>query len=235
MEIIRYKGFLANAYFIKDGETVYAVDTTDTAGRDFFLENCERAGITPEQISLIIITHGHVDHFANLPVMKELTKAPVLCHKRAERFLVNGLPPEVVARTPIGEMSLQIMATMKEKPGGAPPRVIPDILIEGEYDLSPWGIPGRIIETCGHSDNDISVILPNKEAIIGDIFAAPGVEKDGVMTYFTYPGGNFTEAEASIEKLLQEDTEKFWLGHGDPCDRAYLAKALQEEKALDRQ
>ena len=98
MEIIRYKGFLANAYFIKDGETVYAVDTTDTAGRDFFLENCERAGITPEQISLIIITHGHVDHFANLPVMKELTKAPVLCHKRAERFLVNGLPPEVIAK-----------------------------------------------------------------------------------------------------------------------------------------
>ena len=231
MEIISYKGFIANAFFVKDGETVYAVDTTDMHGEEFFLEQCEKAGIRPEQIKLIIITHGHVDHFANLPAMKKLTGAPVLCHKKAERFLTNGLPPEVIARTHIGEICLMVMAKMKEGPGGVPPKVTPDILVEGDVDLSPWGIPGKIIETPGHSDNDISIIFPNKEAVIGDLFAAPGMEENGVMSCFMYPGARFEEAEESVEKLLKEDAEKFWLGHGKPCDRAYIEKLLSEEKA----
>ena len=55
------------------------------------------------------------------------------------------------------------------------------------------------------------------------------------MTYFTYPGGTFEEAERSVERLLAEDIDTFWLGHGDPYDKDYLRKALQEEKALDWQ
>ncbi|MCR5299714.1 MAG: hypothetical protein K6D92_02315 [Erysipelotrichaceae bacterium] len=46
-----------------------------------------------------------------------------------------------------------------------------------------------------------------------------------------YPGARFEEAGESVEKLLQEDAGKFWLGHGKPCDRAYIEKLLHEEKA----
>ena len=143
MEVIKYKGMIANGYFIKDGDRVYAVDTGDIPDEGFFLKCCADAGIKPSQIRLIIITHGHVDHFANLPAMKELTGAPVLCHKKAARYLENGLQPDVVARTMIGEACLKIMAKMEHKPGGDPPKVMPDILVEGETDLGAWAFRER--------------------------------------------------------------------------------------------
>ncbi|MBQ6574911.1 MAG: hypothetical protein IJL90_02255, partial [Lachnospiraceae bacterium] len=65
--------------------------------------------------------------------------------------------------------------------------------------------------------------------VIGDLFAAPGMESTGVMAYFTYPGGTFEEAEESVAKLLQNDIDRFWLGHGDPCTKEELTSALETE------
>ena len=84
-EVIQYTIGMSNGFLIRQDETVLAVDGGGEMNGDAFRKVCEDNGIDCKKIKLIILTHGHVDHFVNLGVIKELTGAPLLCHKKAER------------------------------------------------------------------------------------------------------------------------------------------------------
>lgn len=100
--IIQYTSGMANGFFIV-GKEIIAVDTGSEYGEDVFSQICDEKGINPKSIKLIVISHGHVDHFMNVVAMKKMTGAPVLCRKEAERFLKNGLFPEIEGRNELGK------------------------------------------------------------------------------------------------------------------------------------
>jgi glyoxylase-like metal-dependent hydrolase (beta-lactamase superfamily II) len=101
-EVIQYTVGMSNGFFIRNGKTVVAVDSGGEPGKDVFLKVCSDNNVVPRDIRLLIVTHGHVDHFVNIGPMKELTGAPILCHKEAARFLRGGLSPQVFGRNQAG-------------------------------------------------------------------------------------------------------------------------------------
>jgi glyoxylase-like metal-dependent hydrolase (beta-lactamase superfamily II) len=47
--------------------------------------------------------------------------------------------------------------------------VEPDILMKNEFDLSEYGINGKIVHTPGHTEDSITIILDNGEMLLGDL------------------------------------------------------------------
>ncbi len=45
----------------------------------------------------------------------------------------------------------------------------PNKVFKDEFDLSSYGINGKLIHTPGHTNSSISVVLNNGDAIVGDM------------------------------------------------------------------
>lgn len=231
MAIVKqYFSGIANGYFVID-EAAIAIDTGSVHSEAAMRRLFNDAGIDPQSIKLIIITHGHVDHFSNLPAMKSLTGAPVLCHREAAPALVEGALPHVVGRTSAGKALVE-----KRKAEGFPvcyaPKVTPDLIIDQEFDLHPWGINGVVLPTPGHSKGCISVVLDSGETFCGDLFAQAPNNVAPEPAYFTYPGGTDQEVAQSLQTLLRRNAQVFYSGHGGPFSRTVVEKALAEEDSL---
>lgn len=227
-EVIQYTIGMANGFLIRQGETVLAVDGGGDMDGDAFRRICEENGIDCGKIKLIILTHGHVDHFVNLGAVKELTGAPLLCHKKAEKDVREGLEPRVFGRNQVGKAVMEIQKKMGN-PISVIPKVEPDILIEGDYDLKPWGVDGKLVETPGHSVDSISVLLDSGDVIVGDLIAAPpGGE---VCLAFLTDTADGNETLYKSVNMVLEHARCIYSGHGGPYTPEEVMAAMEKDKA----
>ncbi|MCR5785836.1 MAG: MBL fold metallo-hydrolase [Eubacterium sp.] len=233
-KIIQYLCGMSNGYILKCKEGYIAIDCGSEYDISIFKNVLSENNINPEEIKLIIVTHGHCDHFVNADEMKKLTGAPLLCHKEAVLSLTTPLYPDVHARNEVGYKLLNEMT-----PDGEPcpilPPVTPDIVIGNEdYDLSDYGIDAKIIYTPGHSLGCISIITGEREAFVGDILQekVPGCGSPPGVAYFTYTD-DLEEANkltfASCDRLLKE-ADIFYSGHSGPFIRQEIQKCIDDAK-----
>lgn len=104
-QVEAFPGLVANIYLIDDGERLILVDCGsgwDKSNRQFvegFQALQDRFGVafTMADIDLILITHGHMDHFGGLPFVRQQTEAPVGVHVLDRRVLSNYEERVVVA------------------------------------------------------------------------------------------------------------------------------------------
>jgi glyoxylase-like metal-dependent hydrolase (beta-lactamase superfamily II) len=228
-KVIKVEAGMSNMYFVRGRKTI-VVDSGALQGTDPFLEICTKNSVDPRDISLIVITHGHVDHFLNAGVIREVTNAPILCHKNAEEAIREGLLPDAYSkgRTTIGAIVIQ---DIREHGGPISnvPKTSCDIVIEGDYDLTPWGVAGKIIETPGHTNGCVSVVLDTREAFVGDLIVEPpGTGKCG-LPFLQYIGSTDTQVYASVMRLL-ELADTFYSRHGGPFTREEVLQAVEEDK-----
>lgn len=100
-------------------------------------------GVDPADVSLIILTHGHIDHFGSAAELHRLTGAPVAGHiadlgpYRTGRVREPYLPTGPMGRLMDRNKNLHVQAEPVE----------PGVLINGETRLEDFGIAGRIIPT----------------------------------------------------------------------------------------
>jgi len=229
-KIIKYQSDMSNGYFIIGEKGVIAVDTGAEMGADAVRRILSEAGIKPEEITLIFITHGHVDHFMNIQAWVDVTGAPVMCHEEAKRFIVEGLLPDVdiEGRTRMGKEMWEAQQKMGNPIDHAPTGPVDITFGDEGIDLNPWGVDAHVVYTPGHSRSDCSVLVGD-EAIVGDLFTAPGWTDYVGMTYFTFKGAPYELAQESVKKLLDLGVKKFWPGHGEPRDDDYVRQALEDE------
>jgi len=227
--VIQYTIGMSNGFFILD-HGIVAVDCGSELGVELFLTACQEHGIDPKQIRLLIVTHGHVDHFINMGAMRAVTGAPVLCHRNAAKSMRLALYPEVHPRSRLGRKIIDEMEPSAEPCPYLPP-VEPDLIFEGEFDLSPYGIEGTIIETPGHSNSCTSVVLSDGQAIVGDLLVDDFTGK-AALAYFCYATdpkqANPVLFKSCASLLAQADY--FYSGHGGPFTKDEFLRALEEAK-----
>jgi glyoxylase-like metal-dependent hydrolase (beta-lactamase superfamily II) len=96
--------------------------------------------------------------------------------------------------------------------------VAPDILIEHETELEPYGVDARVILTPGHTPGSVSVLTGDGEAIVGDIMM--GGHLGGALfshrPRYHYFADDIDQVRASIKKVMSYSPRKIYVGHGGP-------------------
>jgi hydroxyacylglutathione hydrolase len=165
IQIFTLKFGINRCYIIK-GEQAIMVDGGPPNQIDNFLKQLSVIGMKPEEIKLIVLTHGDFDHIGSAKAIKEATGAKAAIHENDRRFLEEGCfnwPPGV---TPWG-----ISARFLVKPFFKHKKILPlkpdIVLTEKDFPLDDYGINGKIIYTPGHTSGSVSVLLESGEAFVG--------------------------------------------------------------------
>ena len=163
---------MINCFLIQGGKKHVLVDSGVPKSEKKILQQLKALDIKTEDIGLLVITHGHIDHFGSAKELSEELNAPILMHELDMRALQTG---KSLADTLKPNKKYWNVLKRKLLKDTASP-CSPDIILRGndQYDLTGMGISGKIIHTPGHTPGSISIVLDNGDAIIMDL-ASSGI------------------------------------------------------------
>jgi len=204
--------------FLVQYEGLMLIDAGSPGQHDRILKQIKKLGLNPHDLELIVITHGHGDHFGSAQKIKELCGAKIAVHKEDANIVREGkkvFPPGLNNWGRFMAFVWKPMFSLINYSGGEP-----DILLEEEFPLAEFGIKGRIIHTPGHTTGSVSVLLDGGEAIVGDL-AMNGfpMRKGAGMPIF---GNSEKEIQHSWKKLLDAGASVIYPGHGNPFSASQL-------------
>jgi hydroxyacylglutathione hydrolase len=187
----------ANTYFITGSKKIL-VDP----GHHHLFGNVKghlsRLSITPQDIDLIILTHGHPDHVE--AVRSFSGSRTIIAIHEAELGFVNKLAPHYGTAMGVTDFEPQIL------------------LREGE--LGVGDIKFQIIHAPGHSPGSICIYWPQEKALItGDVIFYQGIGRTDL------PGGSGQSLKESIKALSTLDVEHLLPGHGEVVSGRALVKS----------
>jgi len=212
---ITYRG--ANVVLVVD-EQLTLIDTGLIEGTSHIVDFINHLGRSPEEISLIILTHNHIDHIGGLAELKKLTSAKVAVHKAdiGER----KHPPAVGSRyrVSLDQFSSKLRSVFSIMPEDV------DIQLEGGEVLEPLG-GLEVIHTPGHTPGSISLYSKqNKLLIAGDLL------RKRRKTLHLPPkmvSSDLKEGMESVRKVSAYDIGILCFGHGLPLYE-YVIPRMQD-------
>ena len=168
IRILQKRIGFSNVTLIVNGKNSILVDTGVRGNMKQIRILFREAGISFEDICLIILTHTHYDHTGNLKSLVKLTRTPVLVHTKEFENLKKGFTPIPNGQ---GKYSGFISRLGKKVyPGYASPKAFTaDLTNEDVFDLKEFGIDGKVISTPGHTHGSQSVLIDD-QLIAGDTF-----------------------------------------------------------------
>ncbi len=122
-------------------------------------------GFRPENIGLLILTHGHGDHAGSARYLQEKYHIPVagsvhdlekFTRGKSELAKSEDIGPWAAVFRPVSDLDY--------------PPLTPDIVVaDKEVDITKYGIPGKIIPMPGHTPGSILVTFGHN-LFVGDLF-----------------------------------------------------------------
>lgn len=222
-EIHRLSLGLTNCYLIKQ-EGLILVDAGSPKKGKNFLKQLKDLSIKPEDVSLILVTHGHCDHIGSLSELKDLTNCEVAVNLHEKEVLELGLkpmPPAINFAGKILRMQFKIcMPFIKLVPAS-----VDLVLDDKEFSLESYGIYGKVVYTPGHTLGSISLLLDTGDAFVGDSIVnviprigprMPALSEDVVAL------------KESWRLIMDKGARQIYPGHGKPFKAGELEKALRK-------
>ena len=211
MQIHRLHGISAYSHLIETDEALFLVDTGAPGHGGTILRAIREIGRRPDELRLAIVTHGHADHFGGIAELQAVADFPVAAHPAHAKTIGGGailVSPGFGPVMRLYELFARVALPISNLQGARNVFSVAD----GER-LDRFGLPGRILYTPGHSQGDISVILDDGSAFVGDTVQGrriPGVTTPGL------PGMGL-DANAIVEswrKLMAAGITTIYPAHG---------------------
>jgi hydroxyacylglutathione hydrolase len=210
VRIVRIKLPVSNAYLLV-GERAVLVDAGAPGQADRILDAVRRAGVDPHDIALLIHTHGHIDHAGSAAELRRRIGMPVAVHAGDAPLLRSGSNGMVRPRNREARLVAAVMVRPYEP-------VEPDLVLTEEISLRGYGVDGRVVFTPGHTPGSLSVALPSRDVIVGDLVMG------GVLGGALFPRrprihyfvDDLAAVHASVRRVLADGSETLLVGHGGP-------------------
>lgn len=214
--VIRLDGIRCNCFAIETENEKWLVDTSALSDRNRIVKQMQMNGI--DELDGIILTHAHINHVASASFFAEKFQCPVYIHDSELHFVQTGdcmIPKAAKPSIEFVERMVSMIPFLNKYPACRDAKAIPleEPLIWNEYI--------RIIETPGHSEGGISIMIDDELAIVGDIMRKLGCFQVR-PAWANQPG----LIEVSWKKLLQEKCKLYLPSHGGDITREQIEKEL---------
>ncbi len=186
----------ANTYLINGSKKVL-VDPGHNHLFGNVKDHLSKLSITPQDIDLILLTHGHPDH---VEAVQSFSKSPALIalHETELNFMKDLAPHYGAA-----------MGITAFEP--------PLLLREGELRIGD--LTFQVIHAPGHSPGSICLYWPQEKALVtGDVIFCQGIGRTDL------PGGDGQALKESIRRLSKLEVENLLPGHGEVVSGSALVK-----------
>ncbi|HUG47668.1 MAG TPA: MBL fold metallo-hydrolase [Candidatus Limnocylindria bacterium] len=205
-------GFL-HSYLVL-GERVVVVDAGYPSSPHRIMRALERRSIKRADVSLILLTHGHLDHLGGASALRAELGAPIALHRDDAEIARTGRDRPLHPSDLAGRLFLPFM------PRSAAP-FEPDIVHDGDLDLTDFGVAGRTLHTPGHTPGSISVVL-DEATLAGDLVSGGFLR--GRAPREPYFADDRAQLRSSLERLLSESGAPLYVGHRGPLSADAVAR-----------
>jgi hydroxyacylglutathione hydrolase len=184
--------FAANCYIVASSETSQGMIIDPGADADTIMRTVQQAELS---ISIIVITHAHMDHVGALREVQQKTSARFAVHE-AEKGFVFSAP-------------MRMLTSLGVSPVKSPPN--PDRLLNDGDVIDIGDLHFKVLYTPGHSSGGIC-LLGHGVVFSGDTLFKLGIGRTD------FPGMSHERLIKSIsEKLMVlPDETVVYPGHGPP-------------------
>lgn len=187
-------------YLIETGQGFFMVDTGWAGALADLQRELKRLGVRLPDVRYVMITHSHPDHAGLTQEIKQAAGARLVILETQIPFLPA------------------LRGFYKGKDIYKPISVDPGDLVlgrENRTDLKKIGVLGEIVETPGHSDDSVSLVLDSGMAFVGDLHPPDFVEE----------GARDVTCQ-SWKKLVERGVKMIFPSHADPFPAERISRSL---------
>jgi glyoxylase-like metal-dependent hydrolase (beta-lactamase superfamily II) len=200
---IIFGGFTGNSYLLETDIGFVLIDTARKSVRRRLEQELALVGCTPENLNLIILTHGDFDHTGNCAYFRDKFNAKIAMHHHDSGMVEFG---DMFWNKKSGNWLIKKMINTffnitKFKP---------DYLIDEESDLSRYGLDAQVVYLPGHSKGSIGILTNNDDLFCGDLFTNLKSPEPNTMV------DDLNEFNESIAKVNSLKIRMVYPGHGQP-------------------
>lgn len=209
------------AFLVVDDRPIL-VDSGLPADQQQLAEQMILHRVSPEDLSLVVVTHAHFDHTGSLAALQSLKNPPIpiAAHSQAAACLARGRSAPFGESLRIGRMLRPLITRFPRTPP-----VAVDLPIRKPCRLEPYGVRGSLQPTPGHTQGCLTVLLEGGDALVGDLLRPRMFFRRGRRVAWVV---NDLEAwRQSLAHLIALGAERFYGGHGGPFSRAQVEELLR--------
>jgi len=183
-----------------------------------------KLAVRPEEIRLILLTHGDADHVGSACDVQALTGAKVAIHNLDSVHLEQGIVNWPPGTNFWGRFLRGLLRPVMIRMLKFPPTKADFLLGNKEFPLDEFGIAGKVLHTPGHTPGSVSVLLESGEAFVGCLAhnGLPFRLRPGFPIY----ADNLHQVKQSWKVLIEKGARIIYPAHGDPFPVDVILRSL---------
>lgn len=210
-----------NSYLIKTETGFILIDTGFYTKRKEFALALDNAGCNPGNLSLIILTHGDLDHIGNCAFLQKKFKVKIALHRDELESVVNINMTLNRKKKPafIAKLLLSFLGTIYKAN-----RFHPDLFVNDDDNLSDYGLDAVVIHLPGHSKGSIGILTADGNLFCGDLLL--NISNPSPTDLID----DSSDLENSIKKLKNLSFNTIYPGHGKPFSKEHFFDLTDKRK-----
>lgn len=190
-----------NCYIVVGKDKAILIDTGRKKYREKILDKCKEY-----HVSLIVLTHGHMDHCQNAAYLANALNIPVAMSKKDLNMIPDNRKQKMSANTLFGKIVLLVSLSSFEK--DTLDIFEPMLYLQDGDNLNEYGVDAKVVELPGHTEGSIGLEIEGDKLFVGD----------ALMNMF-YPTISmlYTDKDKMLEsakRIGEMGVKTIYFGHG---------------------
>lgn len=192
-----------NCYIVFNNDKAILIDTGRKKYREKILDKCKEY-----HVSLIVLTHGHMDHCQNAVYLANALNIPVAMSKKDINMIPDNRKQKMSAKNLLGKIVLLVTLSSFEK--DTLDIFEPMVCLQDGDSLNEYGVDAKVVELPGHTEGSIGLEIEGDKLFVGDAL---------MNMFFPTISMLYTNKEKMLEsakRIGEMGAKTIYFGHGKP-------------------